>query len=811
MKNYLVFHGHFYQPPREDPWTGIVGTQPSAAPFHDWNHRITRECYAANAASRFLRFDGRIEDIINNYKVMSFNFGPTLFWWLKKQAPHVYEAILEADRISIEQNNGHGNAIAQAYNHTILPLDSPEDARLQIQWGLADFEYHFRRKSEGMWLPETAINETVIDILLEEGIQYVILSPWQAEAIYAEGSEEWQELEHKPAPFWRSYKIERPSGDLAAFLYNHELAEGISFEHYLRSADALYSRLLTCHNNADPGHLIHVATDGEVYGHHEPFGDMCLAALQKHIKQDSRFEFTNYANYLAQFPPHYKLRLRRGEEEKGSSWSCTHGVTRWYKDCGCTTGGEKGWNQKWRAPLRAGLRTLSGTLNAIFEQEVKKLSTTEPHQLLRDYIDVLTEQVEPSQFALDHLKEKRHNEDGIARLLTLLEGQKYRLYMFTSCGWFFADISGIEPVQNIRYALKALRLYSEYTEDDLYEELGSELEKAESNIETQGNGRDILDHENSLWEKDGIEAASYFFIRRLIYKQEETQPRYGYFLLKHIQEIQEGPLTAAISLIDTSRQQRFQFEFKAHTDEYGTINISVKNLLAGEPKEYIEDLSQLPVELRQKLTKYLVQSTEETLSTYSAKTFENIRFAVKQAHHLGTEVPPFILHSAEMAVTTQLYRQLLLGSELFSENEMHKVEDLLQFSARYHISIETRYIHEQITRLLWDFFDFVLKDGCKNECAYMIRLINALRSASIEPDLTIPQKVVFTHLSSFREKLMKKQQKTRSYPTIDPKKVATLKKHKQESARLEMILQLSEVIGIYADDITREFYGHASP
>ncbi|HKK64673.1 MAG TPA: glycoside hydrolase, partial [Clostridia bacterium] len=245
MKNYLVFHGHFYQPPREDPWTGIVAIQPSAAPFHDWNHRITRECYAANAASRVLRFDGRIEDIINNYKILSFNFGPTLFWWLKSHAPHVYEAIIEADRLSVTLNSGHGNAIAQAYNHTILPLDSADDSRLQIEWGLADFEYHFGRKSEGIWLPETAINEGVADILLDLGVKYVILSPWQAEAIYAEGSEEWQELESEPAPFWRPYKIERPGGDLAAFFYNQELAQGISFEHYLRSADALYNRLLT--------------------------------------------------------------------------------------------------------------------------------------------------------------------------------------------------------------------------------------------------------------------------------------------------------------------------------------------------------------------------------------------------------------------------------------------------------------------------------------------------------------------------------------------------------------------------------------
>ncbi|MFW5710567.1 MAG: DUF3536 domain-containing protein [Spirochaetia bacterium] len=799
MRNYIIFHGHFYQPPREDPWTGIVGTQPSAAPFHDWNHRITRECYAANAASRFLRYDGRIEDIINNYRVLSFNFGPTLFWWLKYHAPHIYEAILEADRLSVEKNNGHGNAIAQAYNHTILPLDSPEDARLQIQWGLADFEYHFERPSEGIWLPETAINDTVADILLEEKVKFVILSPWQAEAIYAEGSEEWEELENQPAPFWRAYKIERPAGELAVFFYNQELAQGISFEHYLRSADALYTRLLTYHNNADPGHLIHVATDGEVYGHHEPFGDMCLAALQQHIEQDQRFEFTNYANYLEQFPPKHKARLWKGEEKLGSSWSCPHGVSRWYKDCGCSTGGKRYWNQKWRTPLRKGFQKLSERIQRIYAEQTAELCTTTPEALLKQYIAVLTTNAEPKKFAQTHLKQNRSSEDDIAALLSLLEGQKYRMYMFTSCGWFFSDIAGIEPVQNIRYALKALDLYNSFTKEDLYAELASTLESAHSNNEDEGTGRDILEREAHRWQKDGVEAASYFFIRRIIDTNEETQPHYGFFKLLQMIELSKEPSTAKLKLIDTTLQKKISYELKAEHDLSGSLNISVKNLHADEPHEFIEDLSQLPLELRQNLTNYLLRSTEAALAEYSAETFEDIRFALQAASHLGTRIPPIIRHSAEVAATTLLYRQLKRGAGLLTEEEIVKVEDTLLFAARYNINIEVPHIIEQLMHLLRDFFEQISVGGCRAECSYMVRLIKALRAASIEPDLTIPQKIVFHHLSRCRKQLADKPQRYHTYHKIDPQKLAKL--NTEERDQLKMVIDLCLVMGIYADDI----------
>jgi len=443
----------------------------------------------------------------------------------------------------------------------------------------------------------------------------------------------------------------------------------------------------------------------------------------------------------------------------------------------------------------------------VFRNEVPRLTTTEPKLLLKEYIQVLTQQTTPAQFAQNHLSPEKQNEENSATLLSLLEGQKYRLYMFTSCGWFFADIAGIEPVQNIRYALKALSLYNSFTTKNLYNLLSADLETALSNQKSEGSGQDILEREAHLGLSDGIEAASYFFIRRLIYRQEKPRSQYGYFTLLDMQEISKNPLTANLHLIDPTRQQNFKFEFKAETNDVGSLNITVKNLLTSEAKEYIEDLSQLPLELRQNLTNYLVSSTETAIAENSAQTFEDIRFAVTEAANLGTEIPPVIRHSAEIAVTTLLHRRLQLGTSVLSEAEIGKVEDILLFSARYSIKIEAKRITNQLTQLLWTFFEQLKADGCMEECAYMVRLINALRLVSIEPDFTIPQKVVFAQLNQFRKKLVKKQRGF--YKEIDKNKLSALSSKEKE--KLEMVLKLCQVMSIYADDITRVFYEPEEP
>lgn len=493
MQTDLILHGHFYQPPRENPWTGLIPNQPSAAPFHDWNKRITQECYAANCYSRYLGAYGEILDISNNYEILSFNFGPTLMHWLKTESPNIYEKIIEADKISIQKNGGHGNAIAQVYNHVIMPLASRADKRIQIQWGLEDFRSHFHRDPEGMWLAETAVNQETVDCLIEAGIRFIILSPWQAEAVEDPKTGKMTKVTDPLSVSRSAYLLKGSNGgSLAAFFYNHILAQGISFGHYLQNADSFYEKLKNFAEKA-PGALLHTATDGEIYGHHEAYADMCLAALRKKIESDGEsapFRFSNYGYFLDRNPPSLTASLQKGEAGKGSSWSCFHGVSRWYKDCGCSTGGPSEWNQKWRTPLRESFDALRRRIDILFEAETAKLTTEAPAVVAEKYIDVLCGKTAPEEFAGRFLKKntKRNRID----LLNLLEGFKLAQFMYTSCGWFFAELSGIEPVQNMCYAARAAEIFRRYTDEDLTELLCSHLAAAQSNLPEQGNGRDIF-------------------------------------------------------------------------------------------------------------------------------------------------------------------------------------------------------------------------------------------------------------------------------------------------------------------------------
>lgn len=493
MQTSLILHGHFYQPPRENPWTDLIPRQPSAAPFHDWNRRITQECYAANCYSRYLGAYGEILNISNNYEIFSFNFGPTLMNWLKNESPNVYMKIIEADLISRKRNNGHGNAIAQVYNHVIMPLASADDKRIQIRWGIEDFRSHFNRDPEGMWLAETAINQETVDCLIEAGIRFVILSPWQAESVEDPKTGKMTKVTDPLSVSRSAYRLTGSrGGTLAAFFYNHVLAQGISFGHYLQNADSFYEKLkfFAGKNEND---LLHTATDGEIYGHHEPYGDMCIAALRKKIEADGEsapFRFTNYGYYLEQHPPKLTAILQKGEENRGSSWSCFHGVSRWYKNCGCSTGGPTEWNQEWRTPLRDAFDRLRAEIDILFRTQIADLSGESPQTVAGQYAAVLCGKTAPEAFAARFLK--KNTPKNRIDFLNLLEGFKLAQFMYTSCGWFFAELSGIEPVQNMCYAARAAEIFQRYTEKDLTEILCSRLENAVSNLPEQGNGRDIF-------------------------------------------------------------------------------------------------------------------------------------------------------------------------------------------------------------------------------------------------------------------------------------------------------------------------------
>jgi len=478
MKNkYICIHGHFYQPPRENPWLDAIELQDSAYPYQDWNQRVTAECYAPNVASRILDRDGDIVDIINNYAKMSFNFGPTLLHWLEREDPDIYLAILKADKSSQHFFSGHGSAIAQAYNHMILPLANERDKRTQVIWGIKDFEFRFKRRPEGMWLPETAVDTPTLEVLAEQEIRYTILTPYQAKAVRRLGEEQWRPVEGA-INAQEPYLCRLPSGKtITIFFYDGQISHDIAFAGLLNNGEALAKRFLDAFpENMDGPRLVNAATDGETYGHHHRFGNMALSYGFHHIEKNHLARLTVFGEYLERHSPQQEVQIK-----ENSSWSCAHGVERWRSDCGCCIGGHP-WKQAWRKPLREAMDWLRDELVVIYEKQMKSFAG-DPW-LLRDlYIEVVLDR-DPDHvraFFTRHIRSGLSGEEEI-RLLKLLEMQRHAMFMFTSCGWFFDEVSGIEAVQIMQYAARAIQLAREVGGKDLTAAYLERLKEAKSNI-----------------------------------------------------------------------------------------------------------------------------------------------------------------------------------------------------------------------------------------------------------------------------------------------------------------------------------------
>ena len=490
MEKYLCLHGHFYQPPRENPWLEAIEMQDSAEPYHDWNERITAESYAPNATARVLDGDGRIKDIVNNYSRISFNFGPTLLGWMQDKAPDVLAAIIEADRQSRERFSGHGNALAQVYNHIIMPLANERDKHTQVVWGLRDFEHRFGRKAEGMWLAETAADVASLEVLAEHGIKFTIFSPYQAARVRPLSGGDWTDANGGNVDPSRPYLIKLPSGrSITGFFYDAHISKAVAFERLLNNGEEFAGRLMDGYDDGRQwNQLLHVATDGESYGHHHRYGEMALAAALNHIESHNLARLTNYGEYLEKNPP-----TMEAEIHEKSAWSCSHGVGRWYMDCGCNGGGRPGWNQRWRAPLRQALDWLRDELAPRFETEAAKL-LNDPWAARNDYINLMLDRSDENvaAFFQTHAKQSL-NEEQTVTALRLLEMQRHAMLMFTSCGWFFDELSGIETVQVIQYASRALQVLKNVTGEDLEPAFVERLAQAPSNIPENKNGKVIYE------------------------------------------------------------------------------------------------------------------------------------------------------------------------------------------------------------------------------------------------------------------------------------------------------------------------------
>ena len=410
MERFLCVHGHFYQPPRESAWLEQIEIQDSAYPYHDWNERIAAECYTPNSESRILDSERFITKIVNNYSQISFNFGPTLLSWMQRSVPATYEAILEADRQSRDRFSGHGSALAQAYNHMIMPLANRRDKATQVLWGLKDFEHRFGRAAEGMWLPETAVDIETLEVLADHGVTYTVLAPRQAARIRAKDRKEWTDVSGETVDPTTAYIQRLPSGrSMILFFYDGPIAKAIAFEGLLSSGETLASRLTSGFaEERDWPQLMHIAVDGETFGHHHRFGDMALAYALEHIEANHLARITNYAEFLELNPPTHEVEIF-----ENSSWSCVHGVERWRSDCGCNSGGHHHWNQAWRGPLRDSLDWLRDTVAPLYEQAAAKY-VKEPWAARDDYIELILNRSSENAVAfLD--RHTRPPVDGITR------------------------------------------------------------------------------------------------------------------------------------------------------------------------------------------------------------------------------------------------------------------------------------------------------------------------------------------------------------------------------------------------------------
>jgi alpha-amylase/alpha-mannosidase (GH57 family) len=537
---HCIIHGHFYQPPRENPWLNVIEVQKSAAPAHDWNERVYDECYRPNASSRILDANGMIVGIYNNYRNLSFNIGPTLLRWLEEKHPVVVEHILAADRESVTRLDGHGNAIAQVYNHIIMPLASRRDQLTQIRWAKAFFKSRFGRDPEGMWLAETAINMETVYCLIEEGIRFIVLSPLQAEG-YGQIDKwgNWTATSQQPIDTHRPYRLfahdrqwRRMQGSVDVFFFDEPLSRAVSFDGVLNNSQTLADRIgFAFGPTVNDDQVVVIATDGETFGHHKAFGDMCLAFFFEKIAAQRGVVPVNFGYYLSRHAPAFEVKLKN-MFDTGTAWSCVHGTGRWSRDCGCQTGGKTGWNQKWRTPLRRAMETAQRHVDRAFEEALKPV-VDDPWKLRDDFcvVEGTTRYTQIAELLQAYGATEKNALANAQQVTRLLQAQKYMLFAFTSCAWFFSDISGIETVQNLRYAARALQLGLEgQAREEATKAYIAELQTAQSNLKGE-TGATIFAKQVAA-EMRHLEKLSFYAVCSTILAENRTDfiTIYGYII-----------------------------------------------------------------------------------------------------------------------------------------------------------------------------------------------------------------------------------------------------------------------------------------
>lgn len=709
-KVFLTVHGHFYQPPRENPWLEAIEQQDSALPFHDWNERINSECYNPNSVSKIVNSDNHILDVVNNYEYMSFNFGPTLLSWMEEFAPITYERIIKADINSRKLHGGHGNAIAQVYNHMILPLANEQDKQTQVKWGKKDFEYRFGREPEGMWLAETAVDDDTLRVLVENGIKFTILSPYQAQKIRKDGEENWQDVSWgniDPARSYRYYIKSAPDKYIDLFFYDGAISKSVAFDELLRDGNKFIHRLedgiSTMRNYPQ---LVNIATDGESYGHHTKFGDMAMAYAIKLKVKDAGFIITNYAEYLEKYRSDWEVDLK-----PVSSWSCFHGVGRWTEDCGCSTGGHPGWNQKWRKPLREALDYLRDEAASLTKKVGKKYFLN-PDLARNNYINVILDRSESSvkSFQEEFFAPDLSEEDKV-RAMELLEIQRQAMLMYTSCGWFFSEISGIETVQIMKYAARVMQLMKSFVKKDLETKFLEILSEAKSNLEEYGSGKDVYERFVRPSIVTPKQIVSLWAISSLYEDFEDEEDVYCYRIKKHsYKRVVKGNSQLVIGHIEVKSKVTleksnlvftllqfsggdFHCAIKEYSDNFLEIRKElIRTYLVSPLTEIIRaidnyfgteyfTLKDIFIEERRKILQTMLKDKLQNFANTYETMYNEGKGSIYQMQSLGLEIPHEFKISAQYVLTKQ-FNDLFVASKGFLNSDILQQASDINFEAK---------------------------------------------------------------------------------------------------------------------------------
>jgi alpha-amylase/alpha-mannosidase (GH57 family) len=766
--HYLCIHGHFYQPPRENPWLEAVERQESASPFHNWNDRITMESYGPNTAARISTWDGKILDIRNNFKRISFNFGPTLLSWMEQNRPLVYESILEADQVSMAERQGHGNALAQSYNHTILPLSTTKEKLIQVHWGIEDFRARFKRDPEGMWLPECAVDVETLEVLAENGIKFTVLAQRQAKnSRLSENGAKWVNVGGTQIDPTRPYLCPLPSGNsITIFFYDGPISQAIAFEGLLSDAHLFTDRLMEGFSgDRQWSQLLNIGTDGESYGHHHRHGEMALAYALHLIERDKLAKLTNYGEFLGLYPPECEVEIW----EK-SSWSCVHGVERWRSDCGCHSGMHGQWNQKWRKPLREAFRLLSDRAQDVYD-EIGSGYFKDPDQALLDYIHVL---LKKDKFeAVEDFVEKHQNSGRLDRLsmLRLMEMMRNAQLLFTSCAWFFDEVSGIETVQNMKYAGRLIQLLQPF-DPSIERDFLRILEDAPSNIPDIKNGAEcyrrfvqpyIIDLQrviahHALTNFDKKENGKY---KIFCYQLEERDTQLSHFgettvRLSRIKVLSliDGEELDTVTLVLHFGGHDFRCSIKEPLSYIGYEKLheelfsafhhhSITDLVRISDKHFGSEyltIRHLLSEGRRELLRRITDTSFHRYDTAITRIYEDNKKFMDYLLEMNAPLPQAFKASAEFV----LRKEILEGLDYFLENK--EPGDLIAIAAevnRYEILFTDSDVKTKLYDVFWEVLKGMAAKPTPENCRLAISLLQVFDHLDLKPDQWLAQNLIF--------------------------------------------------------------------